>query len=259
MDKESTHAKEPAEHAEVASAVGLMKSVETTRAARGLSKADLAKRSHLPAVTVRRLLTEDDANPTVSTALKMLRSMGLGLKVVTLAGDPAASAPEQVRVWLARYGAPLYGSSVANGETVPRPEYVLAEALKLSHTDASVARTLTLVFWKTRASLDFAELTRLAVERGQGNTLGFFLDLTSELSGDRALKRASNVLRVRPSVRATQFFKVHSRHERRLADLKTPDVARRWNFRMNMSLDSFQSMFAKAAQSSPRRLRTSCV
>lgn len=233
---------------DVGSAVGLMKSVETTRAARGLSKADLAKRSCLPAVTVRRLLTEDDANPTVSTALKMLRSMGLGLKVVTLTGEPAESDPEQVRVWLARYGAPLYGSSAGNDETMPRPAYVLAEALKLSHSDASVARTLPLALWKTRAHLDLSELTRLAVERGQGDTLGFFLDLTSELSGDRALKRASNALRVRPRVRARQFFKVNSRHERRLADLKTPDVARRWNFRMNMSLDSFRSMFAKAAR-----------
>jgi hypothetical protein len=107
---------------------------------------------------------------------------------------------------------------------------------------------LPLAIARNRALLDLPELRRLAVQRGQGSTLGFFLDLTAELSGDHGLARAARPLRPRRAPkRASQFFKVRSRLERRLAEAKTPDVARRWNFRMNMSMDSFASMFRKAA------------
>ena len=36
--------------------------------------------------------------------------------------------------------------------------------------------------------------------------------------------------------------------ERKLAELRTPEVARKWGFRMNMGMDSFESMFAKGAK-----------
>jgi hypothetical protein len=70
-----------------------------------------------------------------------------------------------------------------------------------------------------RERLDFRLLRRLAAERGQERALGFFLDLTSELSGDEALAREARSLaaHVRRHKRASQFFKVHSATERRLA------------------------------------------
>ena len=36
--------------------------------------------------------------------------------------------------------------------------------------------------------------------------------------------------------------------ERKLAELRTPAVARKWRFRMNMPMDSFVSMFEKGVQ-----------
>ena len=36
--------------------------------------------------------------------------------------------------------------------------------------------------------------------------------------------------------------------ERKLAELRTPEVARKWRFRMNMPMDSFVSMFEKGVQ-----------
>jgi len=233
-----------------AEAAGLMRALEAARSSRGLTKAELARRSHLPAETVRRLLTVAPANPTLETVMGMLRSMGLGLKLARLpeAVEQAPADPETVRVWLARLGAPLYGALAAPDGPMPRPEYVLAEALELSREDATVARVLPLALWRTRPGLDMAELRRLATERGHGRTLGFFLELTAELSGDRSLARAARPLRPRRQPRrAAQFFPVRSRLERRLAEKKTPEVARRWNFRMNMSLESFATIFRKAA------------
>ncbi len=43
------------------------------------------------------------------------------------------------------------------------------------------------------------------------------------------------------------FLRPHSKYERRLADKNTPAAARRWHFRMNMGLGSFESTFAKLA------------
>lgn len=227
----------------------LMRELETARSSAGVSKADLARRSRLPPETVRRLLTEPKANPTLDTVLSMLRPLGLGLRLAKLPvpTEAAPADPERVRVWLAHMGAPLHGSSAPREVAPPRPEYVLAEALSLARQDASVARALPPAIARIRPRLDLSELRRLAVDRGQGRTLGFFLDLTAELSGDAGLARAARGLRAhRPPKRASQFFKVRSRLERKLAEAKTPDVARRWNFRMNMSLDSFASMFRKA-------------
>jgi DNA-binding phage protein len=229
----------------------VMRALEAARSARGLTKAELARRSQLPPETVRRLLSAGGGNPTLETVLGMLRSMGLGLKLAELPGavEPARADPESVRVWLSQLGAPLFGTSATTVDEAPRPEYVLAEALELSRADAAVARALPLALWRSRSALNMAELRRLATERGQALTLGFFLELTAELSGDGSLRRAARPLRPpRKPRRARQFFRVRSRLERRLAEEKTPAVARRWNFRMNMSLDSFASMFRKAAE-----------
>jgi transcriptional regulator with XRE-family HTH domain len=229
--------------------------LETARKSMGMSKAELARRGRLPAETVRRLLTSKDANPHFAMLAQLLRPAGLGLFVGKLeASTEQASAPaELVQAWLAHLGAPLYGSTAVLPSDVPTPERVLAEALPLSRKESNVARALPVAFHHVRDRLDFNLLRRLAAERGQERALGFFLDLTSELSGDEALAREARplVAHARRHKRASQFFKVHSPTERRLAEIKTPPTARRWGFRMNMSQDSFSSTFRKAASISP--------
>ena len=158
-----------------------------------------------------------------------------------------------MQAWLAHLGAPLYGSTSVQADEVPGPERVLAEALPLARQDATVARALPVALHRTRVRLDFPLLRRLAKERGQGRALGFFLELTSELSGDKDFAREARPLAagLRRRKRSSQFFPVRSPSERRLAELKTPPAARRWGFRMNMSADSFASMFRKSAAVRP--------
>jgi len=230
----------------------VLKALEGARARMGMSKAELARRGKLPAETVRRLLTSPEANPHFSMVADLLKPAGLGLFVgkLDVPAENAPADPEQVQAWLAHLGAPLYGSTAAKASDVPPPERVLAEALPLARRDAGLARALPLAVYRSRKRLDFSLLRRLARERGQGRTLGFFLDLTAELSGDRSLAREAQPLlrEAQRRERASQFFKLRSATERRLAELKTPVVARRWGFRMNMSADSFASMFRKAAR-----------
>ena len=229
-----------------------MKALDGARARMGMSKAELARRGRLPPETVRRLLTSPEANPHFSMVADLLRPAGLGLFVgkLDVPAENAPADPERVQAWLAHLGAPLYGSTAVKASEVPPPERVLAEALPLARREAALARALPLALYRTRKRLDFSLLRRLARDRGQGRALGFFLDLTAELSGDRSLAREARPLarEVRRRERASQFFRLRSATERRLAELKTPAVARRWGFRMNMSADSFASMFRKAAR-----------
>jgi DNA-binding phage protein len=63
-----------------------MRAMNALRQSRGVSKAKLASMSGLPAQSVRKVLTDRKANPTIATVFKMLSTMGFGLQVVPLRG-----------------------------------------------------------------------------------------------------------------------------------------------------------------------------
>jgi hypothetical protein len=230
------------------SARGVLQALETGRAARGVSKAELARRSHLPAQTVRRLLTDRSPNPSLTNVLDLLRPLGLGLALVELPPDSTKTHADEVHAWLSFYGAPLYGATAVEPQAVPQLETVLAEALKLSHKDATLARALPVALWKNRRRLAMEPLRREAERSNQRRTLGFFLDLTAQLSGEDAFKREASRLHAKSRLTTAQFFQPTTKRERQLAEIKTPEVARRWGFRMNMDLDSFASMFDKGSR-----------
>jgi hypothetical protein len=158
---------------------------------------------------------------------------------------PPAPDGERVRGWLAAAGAPLLVSQPVRDPT-PRLEEVLAEGLALSHRDATVARVLPLVLWRNRDRLDHGRLVRAATRRNERQSLGFFLELTGRLSGDRRLASLSEGLRDRRRSRAMPFFSGgQGRMALALARKKTPPLARQWGYLMNMGMDSFASAFAK--------------
>lgn len=221
----------------------VLRTLEEARAARGVSKAELARQTRLPAQTVRRLLTDKTPNPTLTNVLDLLRPLGLGLQLAKLPADE--SDANRVHAWLSFYGAPLYGASGVDPKDLPGFEAAVAEALKRSRTDATLARALPVALAKNRGKLSLALLRDEARRWNELRSLGFFLDLTAELAGDDALKREAASLRAEVGSRTVQFFRPTTKLERQLAELKTPEVARRWGFRMNMGMDSFTSMFEK--------------
>ncbi len=164
---------------------------------------------------------------------------------MTTSGSLSAERAEKVRGWLAASGAPLLVSRVVS-DRVPPLEGVLAEGLVLSHHDATVARVLPLVLWKGRERLNHVRLVHEATRRDELQALGFFLELTGRLGGDPRLTALSSRLHDRRRSRARQFFAgPHGRMALAGARRKTPPVARRWGYLMNMGLDSFVSAFAK--------------
>ena len=159
--------------------------------------------------------------------------------------SPRVADAERVRTWLSAAGAPLLVSRPARG---PRPpvEAVLAEGVALSHRDAAVARVLPLALWRQRDTLDFDELVRQASLRNESQALGFFLELTGTLGNERRLKGRARRLRDGRRTRTRPFFsRPMGPRELALARLRTPAIARRWGYWMNMDLESFASTFAK--------------
>lgn len=158
-------------------------------------------------------------------------------------------ADARVRAALSRYGAPLFADEAA-AEPLPGLEETLAAALRLAHEDAPVAGNVPVVLWRNR-NVDTAELSRLAVRAGEGQTLGFFLELTDELAGEDVFGNAAQALRDKRVSRPRNFFSRDGRfgpYEEELALAATPEVARRWHYLMNMSLDSFRSYFRKGTE-----------
>jgi hypothetical protein len=182
------------------------------------------------------------ANPDYREA-RLVRRL-LGEQVASSASSPVADS-ERVRGWLAAAGAPLLVLHPPKGRMPPLEE-VLAEGLALSHEDATVARVLPLVLWRHRDRLDHDRLVRAATGRNERQALGFFLELTGFLAEDPRLTSLAKPLRDRRRTRLRPFFaRARGRMALALARKRTPALARKWGYLMNMDLDSFASAFGK--------------
>jgi hypothetical protein len=123
---------------------------------------------------------------------------------------------------------------------------VLADALVLAHHSPTVARVLPVAFWRQRDKLDYQRLERAATQRDERQALGFYLDLTGQLGGDRRLVRRARGLRDRRRTALRPFFLgARGLFARAAAQKRSPAVARRWGFLMNMELESFATAFRK--------------
>ena len=144
---------------------------------------------------------------------------------------------------LVALGAPLRGVKplqVGASEQMA----TLVRGASLARRDAVVARSLPLCFWKLRESLDPKALAELALRAEDKHAVGFFLELTSELGGDRRLVGLAENLRDRRMTSVRDFFQ--SPTPRREVFRAFP-LATKWGYRMNMDLDSFRSLFDKLA------------
>lgn len=156
---------------------------------------------------------------------------------------PQSEEDQTLKRKLVALGAPLRGVeplAVEPSEQVA----TLVRGASLARRDAVVARSLPLCFWKLRASLDQKTLMELAPRAEDKHALGFLLEVTSELGGDRRLLGLAENLRDCRMTLVRDFFQ--SPGPRRAAFRDFP-LAVKWGFRMNMDLDSFRSLFDKFA------------
>ena len=111
---------------------------------------------------------------------------------------------------------------------------------------ASHQSVLPVAFWRQRDKLDYERLERAATLRDERQALGFYLELTAQLGCDRRLARAAAGLRDRRRTALRPFFSGgRGSFAQAAARQKTPALARRWGFLMNMDLESFATAFRK--------------
>ncbi len=151
----------------------------------------------------------------------------------------------RVRAWLSELGAPLVVRRRVRGKA-PSPEAAVAAGVSLARRDPTVATALPICLVRNRDRLDVERLKLEARRRGQTRATGFLLDMTAQLSGDRRFRRWARMFRDRRVKRTHDFFPADAAgYARKLADLHTPAVARRWHFRMNLGADAFAGPFRK--------------
>ena len=159
--------------------------------------------------------------------------------------EKSGAPTDEVLYWnLRRMGAPL-ALAGSKGEPLTKEE-TLGYSLDLTRRQPEVARVWPVVYARHREELDRQELAHLAGRLGQKRTLGFFLELTGTLLGEPVLPDEVNRGHDRRFRKTQDFFTSESSERARaLAELRTPDVAKNWQFRMNMPLESFKTSFDK--------------
>ena len=190
-------------------------------------------------------VAERDGVATVYRANRAHRQADV-LAALLKATVPAHGGLEEQRLRgrLAALGAPL-GGPAPRKRNLPAEE-VLAEGLVLAHHSPTVARVLPVAFWRQRDKLDYELLERAATLRDERQALGFYLELTGKLGGDRRLVRRASGLRDRRRTALRPFFAGgRGSFARAAAQEKSPALARRWGFLMNMELESFATTFRK--------------
>lgn len=179
------------------------------------------------------------------------RAHPLGRALAAIVRGPARTVASRrdhrLRAQLRALGAPL----LAEEPATPRGELeaTLARAVQLAHRDPAVARTLPVCLYLQRDALRADRLVHHARQLGEKRAMGFFLDLTTELSRDPRFATWTAPLRDARFKAQRDFFhgqaSSRSPTERRLADARTPAPARRWGLRMNMDMDAFRSTFER--------------
>jgi hypothetical protein len=164
------------------------------------------------------------------------------LVVADRAAPRAATDDEDtVKRSLVALGLPLRGVDPLD---VPAPERVsmLVRGAALARRDPVVARGLPLCFWRLRESLDLKALAAQAPRAEDKHSLGFFLELTGELGGDRRLVGLAEHFRDGRMTSLRGFFQASRARREVFRDFP---LAAKWGFQMNMDAGSFRTLFEK--------------
>lgn len=162
------------------------------------------------------------------------------------AGD---RADDSTRARLAALGAPVLVGKAPRARGAV--EDALVAGVALAHKDPALARSLPVAFYRQRDRVDPKRLVALARERSEKAAVGFFLDLTGQLCGDRRFSTWAKALRDRRVHARRPFFYTRAASLQSQAQPdQSPAVAHRWGFRLGMTLGDFQSLFEKAKRAS---------
>lgn len=157
-------------------------------------------------------------------------------------GSPEPDDDRPVRESLASYGAPLV-------DAMPVAHYSLDEtlvkSLALARNDSTVFRVLPVVLVKNRQQFDWEALQKSVRRDRLAAEFGMLLELTGQLAADDGLQAQAAAFLDRRRQRVRYFPEVRNRFERKLALERTPQVALKWKFYMNVTEDAVRSFLIK--------------
>ncbi|MBI2345386.1 MAG: winged helix-turn-helix transcriptional regulator [Deltaproteobacteria bacterium] len=185
--------------------------------------------------TGNRVLYEANTGaPGGSVVKALLKSEHL--RVANYGVEPTAEAIPDL--------TPLLATEIATAE-IPLEE-TLVRALLSARRHPAVARLLPVVLAKHQARIDFSRLQENARQLGVQHAMGFFIDLAGTMAENPRLRNMARRFFDKRIKHPHDFFLVpQGKYERRLTDINTPPLAKRWHFRMNIGLDSFLSLYHK--------------
>jgi hypothetical protein len=188
---------------------------------------------------------EANRSHAAASALAALVAAAEEEGMLSLADLSKEKTDQDTRLWLRDLGAPLLVEGDASRE--PRStEQAIAAGIELAHRDAAVARALPVCLWRWRDRLDEVRLEEEASLLREKHALGFFFALTAALCKDAGMKARAERFRDRRVRKPRDFFTASgSGYASKLAEGRTPNIARRWHYRMNMNMDAFKSLFLK--------------
>ena len=163
--------------------------------------------------------------------------------------SPKEKTPTSVSSRLQELGLPMVGDlSDLERETVLSDEELVVKAVCLAKENPTLARSLPVAFVKVLPNLSPHRLHFWAKKMKVKRELGFFVALTAQLSNKPALKRLSRSFYDKRWSRSEYFLtseKDVRGFQAKLVERNTPALAKAWKLKMNLGLDSFESLFNK--------------
>lgn len=155
---------------------------------------------------------------------------------------------------LAHYGAPVLNQY--DGELFLSLEETFALGVELSKKDAVLMRSLPVFVWKNRNHLNYDLLLMYSRRYKVKREVGFLLSLTSKLKKNSKLSTESKKFFDRRKTTTESYFsKERTLLQKSLEELRTPKLARKWSFSLNMELSNFKSFLDKHIGTSDQQSR----
>ena len=148
----------------------------------------------------------------------------------------------KLRETLAAFGAPLL---VGRKKAWTPLEEALLDGLAAARKDPIILRVLPIVLATLRSRVAWPQVKIQARRRRLAAELGMLVELTADLLGEPSLAEMVLDLHDRRYRKARFFPEVSGQFEARLAEDRTPEAARRWGFRMNISFESLKAAMEK--------------
>ncbi|HYO55945.1 hypothetical protein [Archangium sp.] len=149
---------------------------------------------------------------------------------------------DSIHETLVAYGAPLVSWKPVRHMSL---EQALVHGLGLSHGHPALFRVLPLVLLRNAEALDWERLRALARDASVAAELGLMVELTAKAVGRPELMHGVSALRLPPDGALRFFHEPRSEFGRELVRQRTPPVAKRWGFWLDMSEDSVRALVQK--------------